>query len=120
VDAEGGPSGALQAAMDVFLASGFHAARVEDLEAATGETWHRLVERFRDKEGLFFAATEERLTALASGGAKDDGSLAAIATMLRGVQAASVNTRLRVVHKAALQRLLRLAEACAAADNGGS
>jgi hypothetical protein len=29
------------------------------------------------------------------------------------VQSASVNARLRVVHKAALQRLLRLAESCA-------
>lgn len=106
--------------MDVFLASGFHAATVEDLEAATGETWQLLVERFGDKEGLFFAATEERLTALVSDDMRDDGSLAAIATMLRGVQAASVNARLRVVHKAALQRLLRLAEACVAANNGGT
>ena len=106
--------------MDVFLASGFHAASVEDLEAATGETWGRLVERFGDKEGLFFAATEERLTALASAEVRDDGSLTSIATMLRGVQTASVNARLRVMHKAALQRLLRLAEAGAAANNGGS
>jgi AcrR family transcriptional regulator len=106
--------------MEVFLASGFHAASVEDLEAATGEAWGRLVRRYGDKEGLFFAATEERLTALASGEVRDDGSLAAITTMLRGVQSASVNARLRVVHKAALQRLLKLAEACVVANSGGS
>jgi AcrR family transcriptional regulator len=112
VDAETGTSGALGAAMDVFLASGFHAASVEDLEAATGEAWSLLVGQYGDKEGLFFAATEERLTALASREVRDDESLAAIEAMLRGVQSASINARLRVVHKAALQRLLRLAEAC--------
>jgi AcrR family transcriptional regulator len=104
--------------MDVFLTSGFHAASVEDLEAATGEAWPALTSRYGDKEGLFFAATEARLTALAAGEVRDDGSLVSIAMMLRGVKAASVNTRLRVVHKAALQRLLTLAEACAATGVG--
>ena len=99
--------------MEVFLTHGFHAAPVEDLEEATGKAWQRLLEGFGDKESLFFAATEERLVRLTSGPAsgQDAAALTAIETMLRGLRAASSNARLRVTHKAALQRLLEMAEA---------
>jgi AcrR family transcriptional regulator len=103
---------ALDAAMEVFLAAGFHAATVEDLERATGRPWESLVTLYGDKEGLFFAATEARLQALTAGNAPDAAvSLEAISGMLRGLKATGSSTRLRVVHKAALQRLLALAEA---------
>ncbi len=109
---EPGRADCLSAAMDAFLASGFHATTIENLEAVTGLSWESVRERYGDKEGLFFAATEARLQKLASGGAGDSSAAAAtIVEMLSRVRAAGFNVRLRVQHRQALERLMLLAEA---------
>jgi len=103
----------LGVAMGVFLASGFHGATIEQLEQATGLRWTDVCTRFGDKEGLFFAATEQRLDALTSGSAQDAAEIEAITGLLRRVSAAGSTVMLRAQHRQALQRLTRLAEATA-------
>jgi AcrR family transcriptional regulator len=99
--------------MGVFLASGFHAPTNEELEAATGLTWDEIRARFGDKEGLFFAATEQRLEALAAGAGANASEVEAVADLLRRVSVAGATVMLRAQHRAALQRLTRLAEVAA-------
>jgi AcrR family transcriptional regulator len=107
-----GPDGVLDAALGVFLSCGFHAATVDELEQATGLSWDEMRSRFVDKEGLFFAATEQHLNAL-SGSTSQAGELEAVVKLLGRVSAAGSTVRLRAQHRDALQRLTRLAEAAA-------
>lgn len=106
------PDRVLAAALRVFLASGFHAVTIDELESATGLSWDEARSRYIDKEGLFFAAIEYRLDAL-SAGATGPGELEAIAAMLRRVSGAGSNVMLRAQHREVLQRLTRLGEAAA-------
>jgi AcrR family transcriptional regulator len=103
---------ALEAALVVFLASGFHASTIEELEAATGQSWDQLCAGYGHKEGLFLAAVEYRLTtsALSRPPAHE---ASAIAALLGRVTAAGSTPRLRAQHRDTLQRLSRLAEASA-------
>jgi AcrR family transcriptional regulator len=103
----------LDAAMGVFLASGFHGATIEAIEDATGLRWSEICVRFGDKEGLFFAATEQRLGALTSGSGRDVTQIEAIRDLVRRVSAAGATVMLRAQHRQALQRLSQLAEVAA-------
>jgi AcrR family transcriptional regulator len=102
----------LEAALGVFLVSGFHAATTEELGAATGRSWDDLRAEYVDKEGLFLAAVEHRLTGAETSPLPAD-EAAAVADLLRRVTAAGSTVRLRAQHRDALQRLARLAEAAA-------
>jgi AcrR family transcriptional regulator len=104
---------ALDGAMGAFLAAGFHGAKIEDIEQATGLRWSEICARFGDKEGLFFAATEQRLDALTAGPTRDATEIEAIRDLVRRVSAAGATVMLRAQHRQALQRLSQLAEAAA-------
>lgn len=104
--------GRLNRAMDAFLESGFHPVSLDALEHATGLTWDEVRRRFGDKEGLFLAAIEARLQALASQAGKADAMAGSeLRLMLERVRRAGSTPMLRAQHKAALNRLLILAEA---------
>lgn len=97
----------LQGALGAFLAYGFHAAQLGEIEAATGWAWGDLCVRYGDKEGLFLAAAEQGLV---------DGSVAALGKeaevleMVTRLEKVNSNPRLRAIHRQSLAKMRSLAE----------
>lgn len=96
----------LRSALRAFLAHGFHASRLSEIEAATGLTWDDLCDRYGDKEGLFLAAAEQ---GLADGSILAKGREAEMLEMLSKLERVNGNPRLRAIHRQSLNRLRSLA-----------
>ena len=97
----------LKAALDAFLSYGFHAVKPSEIEAATGEAWDTLTERFGDKEALFLAAAQQGLT---DGSVATLGKRAKVLEMLYRLERVNGNPRLRAIHKQTLDKVRNLAE----------
>jgi AcrR family transcriptional regulator len=85
----------LRAALVAFRDEGFHACQTVSLAAATGFSWDAIIERYGDKEGLFYAVLEQ---------ARQDGAQQAIeelTAMQRKIDRMSSIPRMRLVHKRA-------------------
>ena len=96
----------LQGALSAFLAYGFHAVKLSELEAATGRAWGDLCARYGDKEGLFLAAAEH---GLAIGSVAALGKEAEVQEMLDRLQRVNGNPRLRAIHKQTLAKVRSIA-----------
>lgn len=106
-DDDDNESALLRTTLEAFLAHGFHAAQITDLEAATGRTWPDLCARYVDKEGLFLRAAEH---ALADGSAAAQGRDAEVLAMVERLERVNGNPRLRAIHKPALRNLRAIAD----------
>jgi AcrR family transcriptional regulator len=97
----------LQCALDAFLAAGFHSLKTDALEAATGLSSDVLNQRYGDRETLFLAAIEAALT---TGRMPDLDRYPDLIEMVRRLERANTNPRLRAIHKASLVKLRSLSE----------
>jgi AcrR family transcriptional regulator len=99
--------GLLREALAAFLEHGFHAVELGVLEAATGLAWSDLPRLYHDKEGLFLSAAEHGLRdgSIAGGQAQE------LLDMLKRLERANANPRLRAIHKQAMTHVRGLAEA---------
>ena len=102
-----GESKALRAVAGLFASKGFHGVTMGDLEDAAGLPREALIEVFRDKERLFYAAIESRLQERSAGEGGEE-EQEPLLRLLPRLQQANSNAKLRSIHKEAFARLQSL------------